>query len=253
MKRHINSAPVDAVGIVVPVHNEEHLLPHALQAISKATARLPRRLQSRTAVVLDSCTDASVDIANRWADESRASIVSCDAANVGVARRLGCEALLHAWDHVDPNAIWLATTDADSQVPADWLVAQLQARVEGADMWTGRVEVADWSTHRRSTSVRWIDEYREEFAPIHGANMGLTARTYLEAGGFQAMATGEDRALHQSARNRGARVHHDQLVKVVTSARRIGRAPLGFAHALASVEAAESLDNAPTAGLVNAE
>jgi hypothetical protein len=157
---------------------------------------------------------------------------------------MGCEAILQTWQHLDPDALWLATTDADSQVPEDWLVAQLDARSEGADMWTGRVDVTDWSAHRRSTSIRWASQYQNEAAPIHGASLGLTALAYRRAGGFQPLATGEDRALYRSARDTGARIHHDQVVKVVTSARRDARAPLGFAHALTSTEALESNDAA---------
>jgi hypothetical protein len=107
-------------------------------------------------------------------------------------------------------------------------------------MWAGRVEVNDWSSHKPGTTIRWLHQYRQERAPIHGANMGLTAQAYLEAGGFPALATGEDRALHQSAFDAGARIHYDQVVKVTTSARRTARAPLGFAHVLTSLEAANA-------------
>ncbi len=231
---------IEAVGIVLPVHNEEQLLPHALEAIARSAARLPRGVKCLTAIVLDACSDGSSHVAHQWAEDGWTLVVSCEASNVGVARQTGCEAILRTWECLDPEAIWLATTDADSQVPPSWLIAQLDARSEGADMWTGRVEIADWSNHRRSTSVRWLTEYRDELAPIHGASMGLTALAYRRAGGFQALTTGEDRALYESVSDAGHRIHHDQVVKVITSARREARAPLGFAHALTSVEAAES-------------
>jgi hypothetical protein len=60
---------------------------------------------------------------------------------------------------------------------------------------------------------------------------------YVDAGGFTARVTGEDRALYHAIVARGARTHHDSVAKVVTSGRRQGRAPMGFSFALTSVEA----------------
>ena len=60
-----------------------------------------------------------------------------------MARRAGSRALLSLWPEEDPARIWLATTDADSRVPQDWLTVQLEAYLSGADMWAGRVRVAE--------------------------------------------------------------------------------------------------------------
>jgi glycosyltransferase involved in cell wall biosynthesis len=229
---------IQAVGIVLPVHNEELLLPRALDALNQATAQLPAEIECRTAVVLDDCSDDSPVIACQWARDGRIEIIQCRSRNVGAARQIGCNALLRAWSGHDPSAIWLATTDADSQVPPEWVEAQLAAQSSGADIWTGRVEVADWSSHQPSTVARWTIDYGREVTPIHGASMGLTARTYIEAGGFRSLVSGEDRHLYRCALALGARAHHDPVVKVVTSARREARAPLGFAHALMLVESA---------------
>jgi glycosyltransferase involved in cell wall biosynthesis len=233
---------IQAVGIVLPVHNEELLLPRALDALGRATSNLPVGLECRTAVVLDDCTDDSAVIARQWAKDGWTGLVQCHERNVGLARRVGCDALLHSWTHLDPGSIWLASTDSDSQVPPHWLTAQLAAHSAGADLWAGRVAVADWSSHRASTAGRWTTDYEQEVAPIHGANMGLTGSAYLEAGGFRAFVSGEDRELHLDVLATGARAHYDSEVKVVTSARRKARAPLGFAHALNAVEAAAIVD-----------
>ena len=44
-----------------------------------------------------------------------------------MARRAGSCALLSLWPEEDPARIWLATTDADSYVPRDWLTVQMEA------------------------------------------------------------------------------------------------------------------------------
>ena len=72
---------------------------------------------------------------------------------------------------------------------------------------------------------------------VHGANFGIDAPTYLEAGGFQELPTGEDRVLFEKAVQIGAEIRHNPLVRVVTSGHEEARAPRGFAHALTSIEA----------------
>lgn len=240
MSRALLPRNIRAVGIVLPVHNEELLLPRALDALGQTAAGLPAGVECRAAVVLDDCTDDSLVIARQWAEDRWIEIVECRSRNVGAARKAGCDVLLGAWTDLDSRSIWIATSDADSQVPLKWLETQLMAHEAGADIWTGRVEVDDWSPHQASTAARWRNDYTNEKHPIHGANMGMTASVYLAAGGFCALATGEDRELHRSAVAIGARAHHDPNLKVMTSARRLARAPLGFAHALVEVERVET-------------
>jgi Glycosyl transferase family 2 len=237
-------ARTKAVGVVVPVHNEEDLLYHALEAIGQAFVRVEGRgITCRAAIVLDRCSDSSATVARRWVDGSRRHggqlkpiVVRSDSASVGQARRAGSSALLQEWTDIDLRHIWLATTDADSLVPSDWLLTQLDAHEGGADLWAGRVVVDDWSPYDPFTARRWSDAYDREDAPIHGASLGFNAQLYVEAGGFTAQASGEDRALYHAIVARGGRTHHDSEVRVVTSGRRRARAPMGFSSVLTAVE-----------------
>jgi glycosyltransferase involved in cell wall biosynthesis len=233
-----------AVGVVVPVHNEEELLGPALRAIELAFSEvMHRRIECRTAIVLDGCSDGSEAIARRWARSlarrkgpHQAVVLRCRSTGVGGARGLGAAALLRKWRALDPATIWLATTDADSRVPQMWLVTQLAAYEVGADVWTGRVTVEDWSPFGEATGLLWNEAYNNEAVPVHGASLGFNARTYLDAGGFATLRTGEDRALHHAILNGGGRACHDRDLRVITSGRRQARAPLGFAHALSSFD-----------------
>ena len=242
---HENPSPSRtlAVGVVIPVHDEEELLGEALTSLSNAFAELRGRgLDMRAVVVLDDCQDLSAGVVAEWEFELRRkrrfvkSLVRCCAArSVGVARGLGCAALLEEWDFMDPSRIWLATTDADSRVPRDWLSAQVARHDTGVDLWSGRVSVDDWSFHHGEIASKWQHDYEAEPNPIHGANLGFNAGAYLATGGFTATRTGEDRALHRAMSNMGAVSYSDSSVRVVTSARTIARAPLGFAHALNTI------------------
>ena len=221
-----------AVGVVLPVHDEEKLLPGSLHALEAAVAALPPSVSCRVAVVLDHCGDASSAIAHDWAARFGALVVPQQCGNVGMARRAGCRALLSLWSEEEPARIWLATTDADSRVPQDWLAVQREAYVSGADMWAGRVRVAEESV----TALRWTQRYSTERDPVHGASLGFSASLYTQLGGFGGMRTGEDRDLHHRAVAADFRIAYDLRAAVTTSARRQGRAPEGFAHVLDQVD-----------------
>jgi hypothetical protein len=244
MSDSVGQRRIKAVGIVVPVHNEERHIGAALTALETAVAHPDLAdVICRIAVVLDSCSDDSAVIVDRWrrhlrstADRDLSILVRCRSANVGKARQRGCRALLRRWGAIDPRHIWLATTDADSEVPSDWLVVQRARHAEGFDFWAGRVAVADWSPRPQQIAGEWRRLYDAETTPIHGANMGVSAHAYLGAGGFRALRTGEDRALHRAIALTGGSVCYDRQGAVVTSARRLARAPQGFAHTLTALE-----------------
>jgi glycosyltransferase involved in cell wall biosynthesis len=233
-----------AVGVVLPVHNEEDLLGACLEAIAASCEPvMASGIPCRTVIVLDRCTDGSEKIARNWARERRrrgglhqALLRRPPGVGVGSARRAGFTAVLRYVAETDPAHVWLATTDADSRVPQNWLTVQVAAHERGADIWSGRVRVEDWSHHEPHTERRWIQEYERELTPIHGASLGFNGRAYLDSGGFSVMHSGEDRALHRAIVAQGGRAFEDDDAKVITSGRKQGRAPLGFAGALASLD-----------------
>jgi glycosyltransferase involved in cell wall biosynthesis len=244
---HLDIRPaIQRIGVVVPARNEEELLGDALTALGSALAAASLcGVHCQTVIVLNRCTDRSGSIARKWVralgsdnGPNRGTVMAFRSGGVGAARSAGCSALLKRWPHLDPGSIWLATTDADSRVPDDWLLAQLRAHRAGADAWAGRVKVDDWSGFDASSGSRWSDTYEAESRPIHGASMGFSARSYLRAGGFPSILTGEDRALHDAIVDLGGHVHYAKDAKVTTSGRRLARAPLGFAQALSLIEEA---------------
>jgi glycosyltransferase involved in cell wall biosynthesis len=245
-------APLRGVGISVPVHDEEKLLPAALDAIGRAT-QLPALL-GRTvviAVVLDCCSDRSRAIADAFAVDVAAQgpwrrVVVCrtDVGNVGVARHTGISAVLDAWGGRDPFGLWLATTDADSRVPACWIGHQLHHRRHGVEAWAGTVHVDDWSERGFELAAVYRARYRLDLrqrAHVHGANLGFTAHAYELAGGFPPVATGEDHALWSALATVGARRCQDTSCPVTTSSRCVARAPLGFASHLDGLERHDGL------------
>ena len=147
-------------------------------------------------VVLDSCTDRSRQ-AVRDGDPApfeRLECISGQLRSVGAARDAGSRYLI---GRHDPAGLWLATTDADSTVPADWIVRQLAHARLGARAVIGTVHVADWSRHPAHVGRHYRTRYdaRDGHRHVHGANMSMAATAYLAAGGFPALATAEDAAI----------------------------------------------------------
>lgn len=213
------------IGIVIPAHNEAGLVSESLAAASLAASHPALNGEAvEIAVVLDACSDGTADIVSRWPVHG----LAVNFRNVGAARAAGAQHLL------DRGARWLAFTDADSRVGADWLVEQLRP---GADAVCGTVCVEDWSDHQ-TYAARLQEHFLRTYADadghrhIHGANLGVTAAAYRSVGGFAPLASSEDVALVEALEKAGARIVWSAAPRVTTSARRVARAPAGFAAAL---------------------
>jgi glycosyltransferase involved in cell wall biosynthesis len=218
---------VEQVVVVVPAHNELKHLPHCLRALTTAALCLPAPVL--TVVVLDACDDGSERLAGQFGPDVR--FLSVDASNVGAARAAGFEYARN--DCTDAaERTWYATTDADSTVNAQWLLRMTSA---DADMVLGVVRIPVWRHLPAEMARRYLHAYHSEgpgHNHIHGANMGFRADAYWRVGGFRALPTGEDVELVERFEAVGMRIHRDAKLSVVTSDRRRGRAPGGFAQHL---------------------
>jgi len=212
--------------VVVPAHNEQQLLPACLAALRTAATSVDTQLDIELIVVADSCDDATATIA----EHAGAHVVPVDVRSVGRARVIGMDFALRR----GTDGLWLATTDADSRVPRDWLAWQRRHALDGADLLVGAVTVTDWTP--RPTHVRELFEaqYRRRVVGavhghVHGANLGVAAAAYRRLGGFAPLPHSEDHDLLARARRAGLRIVADATCPVDTSARRRSRAPNGFA------------------------
>jgi len=212
---------------VVPAHNEEAHIGDCLAALRNAAAH--PALQSEPTeliVVLDRCTDATEALARH----AGATVLQVDARNVGVARDVGARVAIAR------GARWLAFTDADTQVEPDWLAQQLELR---SSVVCGTVQIADWSEfapHVRQQHERSYCD-RDGHRHVHGANLGVCAAAYAQAGGFDALHCHEDVALVGRLIAEGFRVAWSARPRVITSARRRARVQGGgFASHLAALE-----------------
>ncbi|MDQ1135571.1 glycosyltransferase involved in cell wall biosynthesis [Microbacterium sp. SORGH_AS 1204] len=225
-----------AVAVVIPAHDEEALIGRCLASVVRAVATARQRhpdLVATVVVVLDACTDTTAPQVARWPVES----VTIAARRVGTARRIGVTHALSLSD-VDPRQTWIAMTDADTVVPPDWITHQLDLADAGVDLVLGTVrpDFADLSARH---AAYWLATHHRGRPPgnVHGANLGVRASTYTEAGGIPDLVEHEDVALVRAVRALGARERASDEHEVETSGRLTGRTPAGYAASLARVHA----------------
>ncbi len=233
-----DSLHIRVVHVIVPVHNEEaHLPRHLLSLWAAATALVRGRpgIKVRVTLVLDSCTDSSEKLvrAYDWVD-----VLSAESRTVGEVRAVGV-ARVHDLSHpVDPRSVWVASTDADTVVPATWLLEQLRLAEAGHDLVLGTVS-PDRSDLSSEQYAAWAARHvlQEGHIYVHGANMGFTLAAYLAVGGFSSVSKDEDVSLARRMQEAGVAWCATTRTQVVTSGRRIGRAPHGFASYLRGLPA----------------
>ena len=131
--------------------------------------------------------------------------------------------------------MWTVHTDADSVVPENWLHHQRRVAESGFAAVAGVVEVDSFAEHDALVAHRHLLHYHgtgDDHPHVHGANLGVRGDAYLRVGGWAAIPSGEDHALWNSVRRAGYPTLSTRTIHVVTSGRRVGRAPNGFAARL---------------------
>lgn len=224
----MNRLGLREVTVVVPARNEECRIGRCLDALQAARRACP--VPSRVVVVLDSCADGTAAIASR----SDVDLLAVGFCNVGKARGAGARLALRR-STTDPERLWLASTDADSWVQPDWLAFMVEAADAGADLVLGTVRPDSpdpMLTRAWSAAHHLGDGHRH----VHGANLGVRASTYTDAGGYPPADSAEDVGLAARIKRRGeAVVLSTAAVPVGTSGRLIGRAPGGLATYLSAL------------------
>jgi glycosyltransferase involved in cell wall biosynthesis len=198
--------------------------------------RLPEEITVDIVVAVDSSTDRTEEIAQQML-HGCGSVVCTRAGIVGWARALAARIALDRYDG-ERRRCWLANTDADSSVPASWLSEQLALAATNVEAIAGTVDVDSFDEHDSFVRLRFRDTYlirRDGSHPhVHGANLGVRADAYLRAGGWRNIATAEDHDLWRRLADVGAERRSVSQIRVLTSGRRRGRAPHGFADTLAA-------------------
>lgn len=241
-----------SVAITIPARDEADRIVTCLDAAARSLNR-----HGGIVVAVNGSRDDTFARAQAWFDATGACGVLLDdpapprGGNVGHARRQAvgaCAARLSADGAV-------MTTDADSRVAPDWVVANL-VELRQADLICGTV-LPDAGEYARLPGriaergaiegeyvaltmavQQLLDPVAHDPEPAHlnaaGASLAFPLALYRDVGGIPDQPTAEDRAFAARAEARGWRVRHSALARVTTSCRMDGRAPGGMAGMLSA-------------------
>jgi glycosyltransferase involved in cell wall biosynthesis len=227
------------MAVIVPAADEEEHIGDCLSALHEARDCLYRGtgIPVQLIVVLDRCQDRTAEIASRF---TSVESVTLAARNVGLARRSGAHRALTGGGRA--SEVWLASTDADSRVPAGWLRGMLAEAQAGAHLVLGTVVPGPGL--RLAVRRDWLGRHqlRDGHPHVHGANLGVRGDAYLALGGWPALSAGEDAELARRATAAGyLRISRTAAIPVVTSTRQVSRVPRGFAGYLRDLAPAAAL------------
>ena len=220
------------VGVVVPARDEDDNIESCVAAIRAALGSCPLMRSSWIVVVADTCRDHTAARA-RIALGETGEVIECEARSPGSARRIGTAALLRRFP-ASPQ-VWVANTDADSQPAPDWISQQLRFAQMGYAGVAGIVRI-DSIDGLAAPDVAELFQYPVNadgsHPHVHGANLGLRADAYLDAGGWSDLALAEDHCLWSRVKARNWQTIASASSVVLTSGRLVGRASGGFADSL---------------------
>lgn len=206
--------------MVIPARDEAALIARCILSVTQA-----RRADCRIVVVADSCVDNTAEIARGF---DGVEVIEVGHANVGASRAAGVAFGL-------ADAEWIASTDADSIVPPNWIDDQRRLARRGVDVVVGTVRpvVGDLDERRLAAWTARHDPAHPN-GHVHGANLGIRASTYRAVGGFRSLAEHEDTDLVARVAESGGVVVAANSAEVMTSGRIFGRTPGGYARYLRS-------------------
>lgn len=236
----------------MPVKDEAERIKACLQALAQQRAVFPDSI----VLVVNNTTDQTAMIVRALAQSLAVPIELIEhefppgQASAGSARRMAMD-----------RAVMLAgadgavlTTDADGQVPLDWVAANLFYLQRGLDAVAGRAvlntadEVMIPTRLREDDALECayaaaLDEMASIIAPRQwdpwprhtehsGASIAVTVAAYGRAGGMPAAPVAEDRKFFAALEATGAHVRHAPEIVVTVSGRTIGRAEGGMADTI---------------------
>jgi glycosyltransferase involved in cell wall biosynthesis len=222
------------VGVIIPARNEESSIERCIRSVLASCDASDRCGDSWVVVVADCCTDRTAQRALSCLD-GRGTVIECASGSAGTARRIGATEVLLHFDGGNPGRLWLANTDADTYVPADWIHTHLLHADTNAEAVAGIVQLDPDNLPEDVQSVfaRMYDLAADgTHTHVHGANFGVRADAYMDVGGWTDLAVAEDHCLWRRLLHGGWRLLSPVGSVVHTSGRLEGRAQGGFADTL---------------------
>jgi cellulose synthase/poly-beta-1,6-N-acetylglucosamine synthase-like glycosyltransferase len=192
-----------AIAVVIPAQDEEYNIERCIDSVRQAAHALS--LPVWIVVIADDCTDQTIPRAMRALGQD-GQVLECAPRSPGTARRWGCGAALRHFAGHDCTRLWLANTDADAYVPGDWLSQHLTLAMAGAAAVAGVTRLGAVPGYTSELlgflSTGKVRDDNPEYQ-VCGANLGVRADAYVDAGGWSHVRVAEDHCLWSQLRRRG--------------------------------------------------
>jgi GT2 family glycosyltransferase len=240
--------------VAIPVRDEAERIGGCLAALARQSVPA-----DHIVLLLNNCRDGTAEVVRQLPRaHHQLHLIECNLdgslASAGVARAMAMKHATWLVDSLGTDEAVILTTDADAEVPEDWVEANLRAIEHGADAVCGMAAIDPLEAllipgHLHEDDAREVAYGRllDEIAslilpdpadpwPRHtedsGASIAIRASVLRRVGGMPFLHSGEDRALIARLRLIDARVRHDPKISVVVSGRIEGRAQGGMADTI---------------------
>ncbi|MGL6343776.1 MAG: glycosyltransferase [Waterburya sp.] len=255
------------VCVIVPVRNEASNLETTLLSLTNQVDLTGKPLdKNRYEIIIlaNNCSDNSAEVARSFAQTQpnlRLHIVEMtlkrDRAHIGWVRKILMDEAYRRLKSIGRNFGIIASTDGDTRVSSTWIAATLTEINNGADAVGGRIITNSCERNKldQNTKLYFLRHLRygyltsqleayldPGFEPLtrhhhhYGASLAVTAQMYAKVGGLPPLRSSEDVALYDALKRVDARFRHSPMVKVITSARLIGRAEAGLSDRLSQLK-----------------
>ncbi|MGB3769365.1 MAG: glycosyltransferase [Phormidesmis sp.] len=252
------------VSVIIPVRNEADSLPAVIEALAYQVDSQGRAIDLELYEVLvlaNNCTDSTVETVKRLCDrysQLRLQVIEVsiakEMAHVGKARQMVMDEAYRRFCLIGLEGRIIASTDGDTEVAPNWISALIEEFDKGIDALGGRIITrrADTPGICANISLYYLrrlahayfaaqiecclDPQPHDCWPRHfqycGANMAVSAEMYGQVGGMPLVRHEEDVALYRRLQGADAKIRHSPAVRVLTSARQVGRATGGLSELL---------------------
>lgn len=253
--------------VIIPVKDEAQNIESTLLALTNQVNLKGKPLDKNLyeiIVLANNCSDNSAEIIRKFAKKQPQLVlhlvemtIESDRAHIGWVRKLLMDEAYRRLKSLGKNRGTIASTDGDTRVASDWIAATLAEIHQGADAVGGRIITSSQERQLLDSVTRLYYLRRLRYGylssqleacldpdftlpPQHhfhyGASFALTTQMYGKVGGLPPLPSSEDVALYNALLRVDARFCHSQNVRVVTSARDLGRAKAGLADRLAELK-----------------
>ena len=255
--------------VIVPVRDEAENITATLTALTHQidlTGKPFDKSRYEIIVLANNCSDNSAEVVRRFARTHPDLVlhlvemtIEGDRAHIGWVGKLLLDEACRRFKAIGRNFGVIASTDGDTKVSPSWIAATRDEINRGADAVGGRIITCSESRDRLDPITRLyylryqrygylVSQLEARLDPSncessfrhhhhYGASLAVTAQMYALVGGLPPLRSSEDVALYDALMRVDARFRHSPRVRVITSARAVGRAEAGLSQRLSQLNA----------------